>query len=212
MIIRITLAVLFTLLAASADDWLKEPALRLVLKIDGKDVAVTEGTEQELSGEFKNPKVTVRTAGVRTFDCAGIRFDYPAGYAWHAEGAEGRHCWTLAGPAVTVILTHCTASMEAADVADALTRQGKLKGVKTAIVETHGGHRFEGWKIATVISDIPMNFRVFSIPLAKGSCVMQVIDNPGGAKGDSAEFGTTLEMLGKTLRVTAKEAGRAKKS
>jgi hypothetical protein len=201
MIARLLLAALFIPAAAFADDWLKEPPQKLVLKIGGKEVPMVVGKAQKIEGEFKDPVVTIEAASVRSFDCAGIKFDYPAGYNWEAEGAEATHTWTMEGPDVTVIMTHADADVKAGDLAESLAKPKGRKAVKTAITETHGGREFKGWKIAAIISNIPMNFRVFSIPLKKGSLVMQIIDSPENAKEDTPEFRTTMELLGKTLRI-----------
>lgn len=199
MSLRLLLTALLFPAAAFADDSLNEPAQKLVLKIGGKAVPMVVGRETKLEGEFKDPAVTIEAASARSFDWGGMKFDYPAGYNWEAKGDAMSHTWIMEGPDVTLIVVRFAIALDASALADAVAKGHGHKAVKTEITETHGGREFKGWKIAGKISAIPMNIRVFSIPRKQGSLVIQVTDSPGDAKNDSAEFKTTMELLGKTL-------------
>lgn len=74
-----------------------EPPLRMVLSIDGTEHAVVDGKETELEVHGHKVKLKANVLPVRTFEGAGIRFDFPRDMAWAHEPGEDAEIWTLDG-------------------------------------------------------------------------------------------------------------------
>jgi hypothetical protein len=74
-----------------------EPPLRMVLTIDGTEHAMVDGKETEIEIKGQKVKAKANVLPVRTFEGAGIRFDFPRDMAWAHEPGEDAEIWTLDG-------------------------------------------------------------------------------------------------------------------
>lgn len=74
-----------------------EPPLRMVLTLDGTEFAMVDGKESEIEVNGQRVKAKANVLPVRTFEGAGIRFDFPRDMAWAHEPGEEAEIWTLDG-------------------------------------------------------------------------------------------------------------------
>lgn len=74
-----------------------EPPLRMVLTLDGSEHPLVDGKETEIALGDRKVKAKASVLPVRTFEGAGIRFDFPRDMAWVHEPSEDAEIWTLDG-------------------------------------------------------------------------------------------------------------------
>ena len=75
----------------------EEPPLQMVLTVGGVEHRMVDGREVEIEVGGNKVKANVSVAPVRTFEGAGIRFEFPRDMAWSHQPGEEAEIWTLDG-------------------------------------------------------------------------------------------------------------------
>jgi hypothetical protein len=81
-----------------------EPVASYVLRIDGQRVPLEPGEAVRIDGTFTDPEVSLEVSETRLFAEAGVRFAYPASFAYTASDRGAYRRWSLSGGEVSLVV------------------------------------------------------------------------------------------------------------
>lgn len=197
---RWTLLFFFGCLAVSswpAEDLRKEPPLTYTLIIDGQRVPVEVGKEVAVAGQFRDPRVKLEVGSTRTFQFAGVKFDYPGAFGWEADVEDPDTVnWTLSGNDYKIMVFQKTVlepDQLARSIATGLDADPEAI---VAVEETIAGQKLKGFRIRTKIVGTLSVTVVLATP---SGAILVLQDTPPDGSEVSVENKACRELLNKTL-------------
>lgn len=190
----------------SAPESSVEPPLRMVLNVDGTEHAMVDGKETEIEIKGQKVKAKANVLPVRTFEGAGIRFDFPRDMAWAHDPSEEAEIWTLDGDEF-VIHVNAYPSGDPLELAETTVKQIALTVDEAAApkpVRTEfqlGMLTCSAYSVDIGLAGFGMTLTAIALPM-KGRPVVILLQRGTEEQDENkAETQQVLELLRTTFRL-----------
>jgi hypothetical protein len=198
-----SLAVLVVLLArASAQpvDETQEPALKYILHVDGKQVAIEEDKPFDLTGDFSNPRLKLVVDSARVFPYRGVTFKYPRHFSFEGSISDrSAQSWTLSGNDFKIMLFDLQGDVSSSSFAAEMLDQfgkDKAKIVDRDVAITLGKETIKGTRLRVTLVSHTMAIDIFHLAFREGRTQLFVLQDSVDDKGrPSKEGAAALSLL-----------------
>lgn len=187
---------------------LQEPALELVLEIDGRtrEVALDKPFDVRVGDRTVRMKLTARS--YRTFRAAGVEFRYPRGHGFGVDASNPNvTTWTLDGND-NVIIVFKSALLVDADtlrnqIRDEVGQQwgaakAKIRSTETSIRLL--GRKVKGTRLIVQIGPVTLHQEFFGLRTANSTVVIVIQEGLDGDKPTNESI-RARKMLSASLRL-----------
>ena len=187
---------------ATADDDPPVPAVAYTLIINGERHEIVPDEPLKITGTLENPTVTLQVSKHRTFQAAGVGFEYPAYFTFEAETADPDvQTWTVSGNDVTVILFRFAERVSPADLAKSTADALEAKVTESQPLKLKLGEK-DHFGVKTTISFASQALiqQTVSLPAGdKGSRILVIQEVRADNAAAAAEVPAIIKLLGSTL-------------
>lgn len=183
-----------------------EPPLRMVLTLDGTEHAIVDGKEAAIEVDGKKVRVKANVLPVRTFEGAGIRFDFPRDMAWAHDPDENAETWTLDGDDF-VIHVNAFPSGDPLEIAEQTVKQIALtldEGAKPKPVRSEfqlGMLTCSAYSVEVGLAGFGMSMTAIALPMKDRPVVILLQRSVEEQDENKAETQQVLELLRTTFRI-----------
>lgn len=203
-LLLITLLTFNTILNAqtSSSGDFEEPKNQFKIKIDTKEIIVTEGEFFDLENT-KNKKISIELLNYKKFEPGKISFDYPTSYAFEYEFDAGFKNWTFDGSNVVIQYYEIEADVTIDDLIDGMIKNFGKKNCKledTKIIL--GNYNLSGKRINVSLLEQKLSIDFYEIQLNDGIKRYLGLQDSKDENGlNSAELSSTLELINKSFSI-----------
>lgn len=201
----------FLLIAASAraaEPEAVEPPLKYTLFVDGKATDISEGKPVRLSGEFKNPEVTLKVDPHRVFTYAGISFRFPQYYTFEADLTDKEaRTWTLSGNDAKVMIADLQGDVSLPTYAEAVSEnvgKGALKILDRKLKAKFGEHTLSGMSTKVNIGTVESSMDFYLISTTGGRTRFLIVMDGYLNSGHTKEGDTAIKLLKESFAIKRK--------
>jgi len=200
----ITLLTFSTLLNAqtSSSGDIEEPKNQFKIRIDKKEIIVTEGESFELDNTNNN-KISIELLNYKKFEPGKISFNYPTSYAFEFESDLGFKNWTFDGSNVVIQYFEIEADVTIDDLIDGMIKNFGKKNCKledTKIIL--GNYNLSGKRINVKLFEQKLSIDFYEIQLNDGIKRYLGLQDSKDENGlNSSELSSTLELINKSISI-----------
>ena len=184
-------------IARAAQPTAQEPPAEYVLTVNGKAVAVALGKETEINVEgASKARIKLSRKPTRTFDKAGVKFQYPVEYTFEADSSTPDvTIWSMSGVNSIVMLQEypkLEAKQLLAVVVPAVVMQYPAKSTKTtAISIVLAGKKLAGKRLTVRFGTVKIVQDVFAFSSSRASFTLilhDILDDSGKPTAEAAQL------------------------
>jgi hypothetical protein len=195
--------------AGSSTDESVEPPMLFTLEVGGSRHAIALEKPLTLRTEKGETVVVLRAEDHRVFPYGGVRFRYPAHFAFEADLEDpAASIWTLDGSNVVLMVQRfpgradhdaCRRDIVRATASQLGIRRPQTKETKKKL----GGREIPGTQLEVAIGGTRLTMDFYSFSLGGVSVVLMLQDALGDDGGHTAEWKRTMDMLSRSLELTS---------
>lgn len=181
-------------------------AIALVVEIGDQKIEAELGHPFHVQIEGKTVRMRVTAKPTRTFNHAGVSFEYPRDMDFEFNNrTAGAKVWSLDGNDVVLMVQHF-ASVPTGKGA-ALLAKGAARRFGSLVTQTSktqmslGGHELKGVRLDASVSGARIALQFFDLPSKEGAVVLVLQDSLADDGNHSQEFEAIVPVLSKTLQV-----------
>ncbi|MEM9547173.1 MAG: hypothetical protein AAGA77_14425 [Bacteroidota bacterium] len=111
------------------------------IQVDAQKYVVEEGSDLDLDGELKNPKISVKLLDFKKFNAGNLSFEYPGNFSFEVEEMEGYKNWTLDGNDYVIMIFDIDGESQVSDFIDNMSSQFGKENCKTKAITSKLGDK-----------------------------------------------------------------------